>query len=101
MNISGVSDRKVYIGIRPEGFVLSDNGAFECNLERVEVLGRDISVVSTNKASLNPVIRAIIGTENKVDTTKNTVKFNIKPYKMFLFDKETEERIPFEAQNEK
>ncbi|MDE5866268.1 MAG: hypothetical protein K2H31_06685 [Lachnospiraceae bacterium] len=59
------------------------------------MMGRDISVLSANEASLNPTVRSIIGTENKVDTDKKVVRFDLKPYKMFIFDRETEERIYF------
>lgn len=95
LDVKGVSDKEVYVGIRPEGFILKDGGAFTCDLRGVEVMGRDISVLSANEASLNPTIRSIIGTENKVDTDKNVVRFDLKPYKVFIFDKETEERIYF------
>lgn len=95
MDVQGVSDKEVYVGIRPEGFVLEEDGAFVCNLKGVEVMGRDISVLSENAASLNSTIRAIVGTENKVDTDKNIVRFALKPHKVFIFDKNTEERIYF------
>ena len=95
LDVKGVSDKEVYVGIRPEGFILKDDGAFTCDLRGVEVMGRDISVLSANEASLNPTVRSIIGTENKVDTDKNVVRFDLKPYKVFIFDKGTEERIYF------
>ena len=89
--------RSVYVGIRPEGFVLSEDGALTCKLNRVEVMGRDISVVSTHPASLNETIRSIISADNKVNTAEECVKFHLLPHKVFIFDKETEERIEFEA----
>lgn len=88
-----VADQNVYVGIRPEGFILNDDGPFTCNLNAVEVMGRDVSVVATNEASSNPVVRAIIDADNKIDHDRKTVNFFIKPNKMFLFNKETEERI--------
>lgn len=88
-----VADQDVYVGIRPEGFILNDDGPFTCNLNVVEVMGRDVSVVATNEASINPVVRAIIDADNKIDHDRKTVNFFIKPNKMFLFNKETEERI--------
>ncbi len=60
--VGGVPDRNVYVGVRPEGFMLNENGPFGCQLNRVEVMGRDISVVSMHKECLNEVVRAIIGT---------------------------------------
>ena len=97
MDAEGVADQEVVIGIRPEGFNLDENGPFQCKLENVEVMGRDVSVVSTNEASVNPVIRSIINADNKVDTESDTVRYSIKPHKMFVFNKETEERIYFEV----
>ena len=97
LEVAGVADQAVTIGIRPEGFQLEENGALCCKLSSLEVMGRDVSVVSTNEASLNPVIRSILDSDNKVDPTAETVRFNVKPHKIFLFNKETEERIYFEV----
>lgn len=98
LNIKGVTNQEVYIGIRPEGFLLQEDGPFTCALRGVEVMGRDISVVSANKASLNPTIRSIIATEKKVDIEGAAVRFALVPRKVFLFNRETEERIYFEAE---
>ena len=96
LDVPGVADQKVNVGIRPEGFELVDNGAFTCNLKSVEVMGRDISVVSEHEASQNPVIRSIINADNKV-AAGATVSYNLKPHKVFLFSKEDESRIYFEV----
>ena len=96
LDVAGVAEQDVYVGIRPEGIELDDNGALACKLSNVEVMGRDVSVVCTNDASCNPVIRAIINADNKVDLSKAEVCFNVKPHKVFLFHKETEERIRYE-----
>ncbi len=97
LEVKNVKDQEVMIGIRPEGFVLDEKGPFQCKLSNVEVMGRDVSIVSTNDASVNPVVRSIINADNKVDTSKQIVRYSIKPHKFFLFDKETEERIYFEV----
>ncbi len=94
LDVPGVSDQAVTVGIRPEGFELDPNGAFVCNLKNVEVMGRDVSVVSTNEASVNPVIRSIINADNKVEMAE-TVTFSLKSHKVFLFSKEDESRIYF------
>lgn len=60
-------------------------------------MGRDISVISTHHASLNPKVRSIISTENKIDPAQPFVRFSLRPNKTFLFDKETEERIHVRA----
>ena len=97
LDVSGVENQDVYIGIRPEGLEPCDNGRFTCAINNVEVMGRDASVVATNAASLNPVVRAIINSDIRIDTTSQTIKFNVKPHKFFLFNKETEDRIYFEV----
>lgn len=90
-------EREVYVGIRPEGFVPKADGPLSCSLRGVEVMGRDISVVSFHKASLAPVVRSIISTENMADIGSTTARFALLPHKVFLFDKETEERIYFKT----
>ena len=95
LDATGVADQAVVVGIRPEGFELAQDGALTCKLSNVEVMGRDVSIVSTNAASVNPAVRAIINADNKVDVTQATVRYNIKPHKLFIFNKETEERILF------
>ena len=93
LDVPGVADQDVYVGIRPEGFTLDSEGPMHCKLNSVEVMGRDVSIVSESPASLNPIIRSIINADNKVDTEQETVTYSLKPHKVFLFNKETEERI--------
>ena len=93
--VPGVADQSVTAAIRPEGFTLSETGALSCDLSRVEVMGRDISVVSTHPNSQNVTIRSIISAENAVNTASQKVRFDLKPNKVFLFHKESGERIDF------
>ena len=95
LDVPGVADQPVTATIRPEGFVLAENGALTCNLNRVEVMGRDISVVSTHPLCENESIRSIISAENIAQITGDKVRFNLKEDKVFLFHKETEQRIEF------
>ena len=95
LDVPGVVDQPVTATIRPEGFVLAENGALTCNLNRVEVMGRDISVVSTHPLCENESIRSIISAENIAQITGDTVRFDLKEDKVFLFHKETEQRIEF------
>ncbi len=90
---TGLSNQAVYVGIRPEGFIVDPNGPLRAELQAVEVMGRDSSVVTTNPASLNPVIRSIIDSDIKIDPKEKEVRFSIKPNKIFLFNKQTEERM--------
>ena len=93
LDVPAVSDQDVHVGIRPEGFELDPNGALSCTLRNVEVMGRDVSVVSSHEASQNPIIRSIINADNNIDLSQPAVRFNIKAHKLFLFHKETEERL--------
>ena len=97
LDVPGVEDQDVFVGIRPEGFVPSATGALESKLNNVEVMGRDVSVVSTHSASVNPVVRSIVDADYKINSEDATVRFDLKPHKVFLFNKETEERIYFEV----
>jgi multiple sugar transport system ATP-binding protein len=99
MKVPGVEDQEVYVGIRPEGFILNPKGALHCELLNVEVMGRDVSIVSSHEAtsneSANKVVRAIIDADNRIAHDAKEVAFDIKPNKIFLFNKQTEERIYF------
>ena len=100
MATPGIEDQKVHIGIRPEGFVLKKDGPFSCKMQNVEVMGRDVSIVATNEASVNPTVRAIIDADNAIDPETDTVRFAIKPNKIFLFNWESEERIFIEGKKD-
>ena len=95
LDVAGIEDKNVTVGVRPEGFIPDENGTFTCQLSNIEVMGRDMSIVCKNEASLNPIVRAIVNSDIKVDYSKVDVKFALKPHKVFIFDAETEERIYF------
>lgn len=97
LDAPGIEDEDVYVGIRPEGFVLNEKGALTCNLKSVEVMGRDVSIVSSNAHATSPIIRSIIDATSVVDTTKDTVRFDIKPNKVFIFSRK---RVDWEASKE-
>ena len=96
LNVKGVENQAVTIAVRPEGFVVDKKGALTCNLSNIEVMGRDVSIVSRHEASLNPAIRSIVNAES-AQVSGETVSFNLKANKTFLFNAETEERIYFEV----
>ena len=87
--------RKVFVGIRPEGFIPNENGAFSVNLKKIEVMGRDTSVVATHEAAQAASIRAIIASDAPVNAKDGVVRFDIKPAKLHLFDSADETRIDF------
>ncbi len=86
-------DAPVDVAIRPEGFTLDGEGTFTCKLDRIEVMGRDISVVAGHTASQNEVIRAIVDSDNLADIHGDKVCFSLKANKVYVFDKTTGERI--------
>ncbi len=94
LEVRGVEDKDVFIGIRPEGFIVDDEGKLNCELKGINIMGRDITVLSSNGASKN-VIRSIVSAETAIDSGSNKVRFNLKPHKTYIFDKDTEERIRF------
>ncbi|MBO4422347.1 MAG: ABC transporter ATP-binding protein [Clostridia bacterium] len=90
----------VYVGIRPEGFIISDDGSFTSQLKAVEVMGRDTSIVSTHPECLNAVIRSIVDTQTVKNIGADKVRFELRPSKVLLFDRETEKRIYPETEAE-
>ena len=97
LNVQGASDRKVVIGIRPEGFIPDANGPLVCDISNVEVMGRDVSIVCKHEAQTSAVVRAIVDADHKIAQDAKQVRFSLKPHKVFLFDAETENRIRFEV----
>ena len=95
LDVPGLEDQSVTVGIRPEGFIPDENGALKCALSSVEVMGRDVSIVSRHPASLNPVIRSIVDADYKIGS--DTVAYTLKPHKVLLFSKQDETRIYFEV----
>ncbi len=93
MKVKGVADTDVYVGIRPEGFIVDPNGTLHCNLTSIEVMGRDVSIISKNDAMVSPTIRSIVDADTAIDHASETVTFSLKPHKVFLFSAETEERL--------
>ena len=95
LDVPGIDDRQVYVGVRPEGFIPSETGRLVCEVSNVEVMGRDVSVVSKHAASANPVVRSIVDADYKISVAATEIKYELKPHKVFVFDKDTEERIYF------
>ncbi len=93
LSVPGVEDRRVYVGIRPEGFLLREDGPLSCHLLRVEVMGRDVSIVSTHDCCQAPTVRSIISSDEEDRVTGGIVHFALKPHKVHLFDFDTEERV--------
>ena len=98
LEVPGAPEGPVSVGIRPEGFIPNEKGALRCSLSRVEVMGRDISVVCSHPECENAAIRAIISADTRLEIGGQEVCFDLKPHKVFLFDSRTGQRIPFGAE---
>ena len=94
----GAPDGKVQVGVRPEGFVPGPTGRLACGLERVEVMGRDTSIVFKHKALETETGRAIVSAEDAAGIGGGAVRFALKPNKTHLFAADTGERIRFGEQ---
>ena len=55
-------------------------------------MGRDISVIGTHTNCTKPTLRIIVDSDTQV-ANSGSVKLRIKPNKIFLFNKQTEERL--------
>ncbi len=82
----GVPDGAVTAAIRPEGFEPDPQGSFTCRLDRIEVMGRDVSIVAGHPAFQGEAIRAIVEAEEAAAVTGDRVRFRLKKNKVFLFD---------------
>ena len=92
-------DQEVYVGIRPEGFIYNENGKLTLNVDHIEVMGRDKSVVSTHPSSTKATVRSIIDSDVALPDAQQ-LKFDIKPNKIFLFNFDTERRLGLEEPND-
>lgn len=91
---TGGTPAEVNIGIRPEGFIVAENGPFTCGLNSVEVMGRDVSVVCEHKKLISaPRVRAVIDADDSPDKDAQKVRFSLKPHKVLVFDRESGARI--------
>ena len=102
--VKDISDQEVFIGIRPEGLILREDkdgnqtgseGSFTTDLLAIEVMGRDTSVVFSHSASeiSGTRHRAIVSSDNAIDPEKKKVAFDLNPKKVFVFSKDTQERL--------
>ncbi|MBR2616290.1 MAG: ABC transporter ATP-binding protein [Clostridia bacterium] len=92
LDTPALSDGKVCVGIRPEGFVPDPEGPLEAALDRVEVMGRDVSVLFSHPAAEKASVRAIVDADRAVFGS-DRVRFSLKPHKVHLFDGESGLRL--------
>ena len=86
---------KVFVGIRPEGFLAGEEvpeskKVLTLNVEQIQTMGRDISLVCESKHHTDENdIKVIIDSLIKVELGTN--RFGIKEKKTFVFDGEDED----------
>jgi len=95
MDVNCDYDGPVKIAIRPEGFVPCEEGSLVCGLKRIEVMGRDISVVCEHSCFTGESFRSIVDSDDLPRLTGTTVRFGLKTNKVFAFRKDTGARIRF------
>ena len=95
LEVEEVPEGDVDVAIRPEGFVPEENGPLTCGLDRVEVMGRDVSALCRHSSFTGETFRVIIDADDRQKLTGSKVNFRLKPNKVFLFRRDTGERIRF------
>ena len=93
MSAEGYRDGDVIIGIRPEGFTVREDGPFSCEFVRLDVMGRDVSIISKCPECEEETLRAIVSSDDVKGLGLKSVAFELKPSKVLLFDPVTEKRL--------
>jgi multiple sugar transport system ATP-binding protein len=86
-------DGEVTIAIRPEGLIPAENGPLRCPLQRVEIMGRDVSLLCSHPTSENPTVRAIVRAESIDGLSTHEIAFAPQPHKVFVFDAKSGARL--------
>ncbi len=86
-------DGKVDVGIRPEGFEPDTEGPLVCDLSRIEVMGRDVSIVCSHPEFKGEAIRAIVDSDEIPKVGSLKVRFSLKKSKVHVFDKVSGKRL--------
>ena len=91
-------DGPVYVGIRPEGFIMGDSVSEEdkvltlsCN--EILTMGRDLTLICSNPFFVGDKIKIIV--DSDLNPQVGNIKFALRSNKVFVFDGESEERIDF------
>ena len=93
--VPGIADQDVTAAIRPEGFLPGPGGAFTCQFRGMEVMGRDVSILSCHSSAQTPVIRSIVSAGTAAAPEAGMIRFDLKPGKVFLFHRDTGARLRF------
>ena len=93
LDAPGVADGSVIAAVRPEGFLPDQAGCLTTKLSAVEVMGRDITLVSTHPDCENAAVRSIVSAGTPIDAGSEDQRFFLKQDKVFLFCPETGARL--------
>ncbi|MEC9484644.1 MAG: ABC transporter ATP-binding protein [Candidatus Izemoplasma sp.] len=85
-------NQDVVVGIRPEGFNIDPKGALELEVYMVETIGRDTTLIIKNFEDEDKSYRVIVDARHRIKPG-DKVKFNIDEEKMFVFNRNTGERL--------
>src|SRR5690554_1513490 len=86
-------DRKVVMGVRPEGYEPNPNGKVKLNRLFIETIGRDLSIVATHENARTESFRVIISAKNIKLGEQDVVAFDLDPNKTYIFDEEDGRRL--------
>jgi ABC-type sugar transport system ATPase subunit len=81
----------VILGVRPEGFILDENGPLQFSYEFNEVIGRDNVLVCNHENAMKKSFRVILSED--VVVPEKEIKATLKEKKYFVFNPLTGERI--------
>lgn len=83
-----LADQPVTIGIRPEGFKVVEKSSLKVDVEYVETIGRDTTLIIKNPVVPGETFRAIVDADHRI-IPGDTIYLEPKSHKLFLFDKES------------
>jgi len=85
-------NQEVIVGIRPEGFTIADRSSFQVEVDMVETIGRDTTLIIENPTKEGETFRAIVDAEKRIKPG-DKIKLNVKKSKLFVFEKDTGELV--------
>ncbi|WBL31348.1 ABC transporter ATP-binding protein [Candidatus Phytoplasma sacchari] len=90
--------QKVYVAVRPEGYVLDKKGILEVEAVALENIGRELILIAKHSYSTYKNFKIIIPTYKQkeldlTDVNKKKFYFNIMKERCFIFDKNSGNRI--------
>jgi multiple sugar transport system ATP-binding protein len=90
--------QKVYVAIRPEGYIAEEKGVLEVEGVTIENIGRELILLAKNSFSIYKTFQIIIPTYKQKDldlsnVNKKKFRFNIMKERFFIFDKNSGNRI--------